>query len=48
LPSGILHRISIEPPPPHFFFIEVDIWHPAMGLRCRNPPMYLCQAWAIP
>jgi hypothetical protein len=49
LPSGILHGISIEPPhPPHFFFIEVDIWHPAMGLRCRNPPMYLCHAWAIP
>ena len=26
-------------PPPYFFFlnIKVDIWHPAVGLRCRNP-----------
>jgi hypothetical protein len=20
--------------------IKVDIWHPAVGLRCRNPPRH--------
>ena len=30
--------------------IKVDIWHPAVGLRCRNPPRHLSQLkpWAIP
>ena len=23
--------------------IKVDIWHPAVGLRCRNPPRHLSQ-----
>jgi hypothetical protein len=29
--------------------IKVDIWHPAVGLRCRNPPRHLSQlkAWEI-
>jgi hypothetical protein len=32
-------------PPLHIFFsnIRIDIWHPAVGLRCRNPPRYLSQ-----
>jgi hypothetical protein len=33
-----------------FSNIKVDIWHPAVGLRCRNPPRHLSQltARAIP
>jgi hypothetical protein len=31
LPLGILQKI----------IIEVDIWHPAVGLRCRIPPRQL-------
>jgi hypothetical protein len=29
--------------------IKVDIWHPAVGLRCGHPPMHLSQlkTWAI-
>jgi hypothetical protein len=23
--------------------IKVDIWHPTVGLRCRNPPMHFSQ-----
>jgi hypothetical protein len=42
LPSGILHGILIDPSP--IVFIEVDIWHRAVGLRCRNPPMELTYA----
>jgi hypothetical protein len=34
----------------YFSNIKVDIWHPAVGLRCRNPPRHLSQltTWAIP
>jgi hypothetical protein len=30
--------------------IKIDIWHPAVGLRCRKPPRHLSQlkARAIP
>jgi hypothetical protein len=30
--------------------IKVDIWHPTVGLRCRNPPRHLSmlKARAIP
>jgi hypothetical protein len=30
--------------------VKAGIWHPAVGLRCRNPPRHLCQlkTWTIP
>jgi hypothetical protein len=37
LPSGILHGISIELPPPPIFLFIVDNWPPMGGLRCRIP-----------
>ena len=40
LPLGIFLGIFIEPHPPLticFSNIKVDIWHPVVGLRCRNP-----------
>jgi hypothetical protein len=52
LPGSLTDFYGIFRDPLHNLFsnIKVDIGHPAVGLRCRNPPMYLSQlkAQAIP
>jgi hypothetical protein len=43
-PWYIFHEIFIETPPPSTkqnSNIKVDIWHPTVGLRCRNPTRHL-------
>jgi hypothetical protein len=52
LPSLIYFSWGIYRDPPStimFSNIKVDIWHPAVGLRCRNPPRHFSQlkSWAI-
>jgi hypothetical protein len=48
LPSVIFHGLFKDSL--NFFLIEVDIVHPAGGLRCRNPPRHLdhLMAWLRP
>ena len=53
LPSLICFSWDIYRDPPSIIFfsnIKVDIWHPTVGLRCRNPPRHLSllKARAIP
>jgi hypothetical protein len=46
LPSLKYFSWDINRHPPSIFFfsnIKVDIWRPAVGLRCRNPPRHLSQ-----
>jgi hypothetical protein len=44
---GFLH---LEQTPPTILFLnsKVDIWHPTVGLRCRNPPRHFSQLKARP
>jgi len=39
VPNENCTRDMHKAPPPN---IEVDIWHPAVGLKCRITPMHLC------
>ena len=53
LPSLIYFSWNIYRDPPSIkknSNIKVDIWHPTVGLRCRNPPRHLSvlKARAIP
>jgi hypothetical protein len=47
VPSGIFNGIFKETPSQNTIsflnLIEVDIWHPAVGWRCKNPPRNLRQ-----
>jgi hypothetical protein len=49
-PWYIFHEIFIETEKKQNSNIKVDIWHPAAGLRYRNPPRHFSQlkARAIP
>jgi hypothetical protein len=47
-PWYIFHGISIQIPSTIFFSnIKVDIWHPAVGLRCIIPPRHSSQFKAL-
>jgi hypothetical protein len=43
-PWYIFYEIFIDTPLHNLFSnIRIDIWHPAVGLRCIIPPRHLCQ-----
>jgi hypothetical protein len=40
----VIYRVPLPKKNPN---IKVDIWHPAVGLRCIIPPRHLCQLKAL-